>query len=225
LGLTKTPPTIFYGTVNFQIMKKLTNKLLLAAALLLGVASASAQSVKLESGALDFLKGETALNLEYNYDGLTVGKLAEQAYVDEKVAAANAKEAGKGDAWLVSWKADRERRYQPKFEELFNKQFFDKQIDFHVGQAPKAKFTMVLKTTNLEPGFNVAVMRRPAAVSTEATFYETADRSKPLAVVTVSKAPGQDAMGYDYDTGQRLSEGYAKTGKELGKFLIKKALK
>ncbi len=206
-------------------MKKLTNKLLLAAALLLGVAAASAQSVKLESGSLEFLKGETALNLEYNYDSLTVGKLAEQAYVDEKVADYNKKEAGKGDAWLASWKSDRERRYQPKFEELLNKQFIEKQLEFHAGQAPKAKFTLVLKTTNLDPGFNVAVMRRPASVSTEATFYETTDRNKPLAVITILRAPGQDAMGYDFDTGQRLSEGYAKTGKELGKFLIKKALK
>ncbi len=206
-------------------MNKIKLNLMLAGAVWLGAALASAQDVKLQSGTLDFLKGETALNLEYNYDGLNVGKLPEQTYVDEKVADLNKKETGKGDAWLASWKSDRERRYQPKFEELFNKQFFDKQLELHAGPAPRAKFTLVLKTTNLEPGFNVAVMRRPAMVCTEATFYETTDRSKPLAVITILKSPGQDAMGYDFDTGQRLAEGYAKTGKELGKFLIKKALK
>jgi hypothetical protein len=68
-------------------------------------------------------------------------------------------------------------------------------------------------------------MRQPAQVSTEASFYQGKDRTKPLAVVTILKAPGRDAMGYDFDVGVRLQEGYAKTGKELGAFLYKKALK
>lgn len=180
-----------------------------------------AQNLKLTSGSLEVLKGEKNLNLEYSYDGLTVGKLPEPTYVDEKVAEYNRKEAGKGDQWLASWKGDRERRFQPKFEELLNKQFTERKVDFQAGKHPEARFTLVLKTTMLEPGFNVAVMRRPAAVSTEAAVYETKDRSKPLALITILKAPGQDAMGYDFDTGQRLMEGYAKTGKELGKFLCK----
>ena len=206
-------------------MKKLKLNLLLAGALFFGAMSALAQNIKVESGALEVLKGETVLNLEYVYDGLTVGKLAEQAYVDEKVAEYNKKEAGKGDTWLASWKSDRERRFQPKFEELLNKQFAQAKIEMNAGAHPEAKFTLVLKTTNLEPGFNVAVMRRPAMISTEVTIYDTKDRSKALAEITILKAPGQDAMGYDFDTGWRLSEGYAKTGKELGKLLIKKAFK
>ena len=183
----------------------------------------SAQDMKLQSGALAFLKGEKTLNVEYVYDGLTVGKMTEQAYIDKKVEEANKKEAGTGDKWLVSWKADRAKRYQPKFEELLNKQLI--KTGLTVGANSAAKFTLVLKTTNLEPGWNAAVMRAPAGVSTEAAFYEGQDRGKPLAVITILKAPGRDAMGYDFDVGYRLQEGYAKTGKELGAFLYKKALK
>lgn len=84
---------------------------------------------------------------------------------------------------------------------------------------------MVLKTTHLEPGWNAAVMRAPAEVSTQAEFFETADRGKSLGVITIARAPGRDAMGYDFDVGYRIQEGYAKTGKELGAFLYKKALK
>ncbi|HWN96764.1 MAG TPA: hypothetical protein VNT99_17175, partial [Methylomirabilota bacterium] len=73
--------------------------------------------MKLISGSLDFLKGEKTLNVEYTYDGLTVGKGTEQAYIDKKVAEFNAKEAGKGEKWLEGWKTDRTKRYQPKFEE------------------------------------------------------------------------------------------------------------
>lgn len=205
-------------------MKSLLPRLLLAATLF-AASPLMAQRLKLESGSPVFLKGETTLNLEYAYDGLKVGKEAEQAYIDKKVADYNKKEAGTGDKWLAGWKSDRERRFQPKFEELLNKQFTEKKLALNAGKHPEAKYTMVLKTTVLEPGFNVAVMRKPAEVSAVAEFFDTKDRSKPLAVISILNAPGRDAMGYDFDVGYRLQEGYAKTGKELGSFLVKKALK
>jgi len=184
-----------------------------------------AQSVKLESGDLGFLKGETTLNVEFVYDGLTVGKMTEQAYIDKHVSEANAKEAGSGDRWLEKWKSDRTQKYEPKFAELMNKQFADHKAALKLDHETSAKYTLVLKTTNLDPGFNVGIMRAPASVSTSASFYDTKDRSKALAVITILKAPGRDGMGYDYDAGFRLQEGYAKTGKELCSLICKKALK
>lgn len=204
-------------------MKNFMPKWWLTGLLAMFAASLSAQNMKLQSGALGFLKGEKNLNVEYVYEGLMVGKLTEQAYIDKRIEEANKKEAGAGDKWLVSWKADRAKRYQPKFEELLNKQL--EKSGLKAGANSEARFTMVLKTTNLEPGWNAAVMRVPASVNTEAAFYDTKDRSKPLAMITILKAPGRDAMGYDFDVGYRLQEGYAKTGKELGAFLYKKALK
>jgi hypothetical protein len=41
--------------------------------------------------------------------------------------------------------------------------------------------------------------------------------------LTIVNAPGQDAMGFDYDTGLRLQEAYAKSGKEIGKLIVKEA--
>ena len=205
-------------------MKKLLS-LFAAAALCTLASTASAQSVKLESGDLSFLKGATTLNVEFVYDGLTVGKLTEQAYIDKHVSEANAKAPGTGDAWLAKWKSDRAERYEPKFAELVNKQFTDRNTGLKLDHDATAKYTLVLKTTNLDPGFNVAVMRAPAAVSTRAEFYDTTDRSQTLAVVTILKAPGRDGMGYDFDAGYRLQEGYAKTGKELGILISKKIAK
>jgi len=37
--------------------------------------------------------------------------------------------------------------------------------------------------------------------------------------------PGTTFTGYDYDTGLRIAEAYAKCGKSLGAFLSKKAFK
>ncbi len=206
-------------------MNKFLQKILLTAACVGTAMGVHAQDTKLKSGSLDFLKGEKTLNIEYTYEDLKVGKESEAAYTEKRIAEYNTKEPGKGDKWVESWKSDRAKRFEPKFEELLNKQFSQKKKDFHAGKDPNAKYTMVLKTLNLEPGWNAAIMRSPAQVSTEASFYEGADRSHPLAVITILKAPGRDAMGYDFDVGYRLQEGYAKTGKELGEFLNKKALK
>ena len=206
-------------------MKHLKTRLLLAGALIFLVSPALAQHLELKSGSLGFLKGEPALNVEYIYAGLTVGKLTEAAYIEKKVGEYNHKEPGKGDKWLQAWNSDRAARFEPKFEELINKQFASRKVGLRVGKNPEAKYTLVLKTTNLEPGWNAAVMRAPAMVSTQAELFETKNRTQPLAVVIIRGAPGQDAMGYDFDTGYRLQEGYAKTGKELGVFLYKKGLK
>jgi len=207
------------------MIKKLLTPCFAAVALLALASTVSAQSVKVESGDLSFLKGETTLNIEFVYDGLTVGKMTEQAYIDKHVSEANAKEAGSGDRWLEKWKADRTQQYEPKFAELMNKQFTERKTTLKLDREPTAKYTLVLKTTNLDPGFNIGIMRAPASVSTIASFYDTKDRSKTLAVVNILKAPGRDGMGYDFDAGYRLQEGYAKTGKELGILICKKGLK
>ena len=35
------------------------------------------------------------------------------------------------------------------------------------------------------------------------------------------KSPGRDAVGFDYDAGERISESYVKAGKSLANFLLK----
>ena len=137
-------------------MKRFT---LVALALLLALCSAPgfAQSMRLASGNLDFLKGQKTINVVYSYDNLGVGKGTEQEYTDRKVADYNKDKPGRGDEWLKSWKGDRERRYQPMFEELLNKQLEPASVK--VGSYPNAPYTIVLRTVFIEPGFNVGVMR------------------------------------------------------------------
>ena len=76
--------------------QNLKTQLCLAGLIVLSAASLSAQSMKIESGSLEFLKGAKILNVEYAYDGLTVGKDTEQPYMDKRMAEANKKEAGTG---------------------------------------------------------------------------------------------------------------------------------
>lgn len=89
-----------------------------------------------------------------------------------------------------------------------------------MGNYPDAPYTLVVKTIFTEPGFNVGVMRMPAYTNMEASFVKTGTTTYE-AVITMMKAPGADAMGFDYDAGARISESYAKAGKSLGAFLQK----
>lgn len=182
--------------------------------------AAQAQKIKLVSGDLTFLKDEKSINLQYNYDNVMVGDKQEADYIKKKVTEYNAKEAGKGDKWLENWKNDRKTRYEPKFEELFNKYLEEINTKAKENDA-EAKYTILIKTKMIEPGFNVGVMRRPAKIDVVVEISASGSPENKLAELTIYDIPGADVMGYDFDSGERISEAYAKLGKALAKYIIK----
>jgi len=173
---------------------------------------------KLVSGDLSAIKGKM-ISVKFDYSGMAVGKYKNESdYVSAKKADYNKDGSGRGDRWEGSWKADRAARFEPKFMELITK---------HAGSVVQfsnsgGDMTMLVKTTFTEPGFNVVMMRRPAIINTLYTFSDAS--GKELAKVSVTGATGSTFGGYDYDTGVRISEAYALSGKILGGF-IAKALK
>ncbi len=191
-------------------MKKLTGLILVT--LLVGLQT-NAQKVKTTSGNSDILKPESSINIEFNYDDITVGKYKkEQDYITAKTEEYNKKEAGKGDAWAASWKNDREARYEPKFIELFK-------INSGMTVLKEANYTMIIKTLSIEPGWNIGISRKNAEIDLEVWIVETKNKTNKLATFTINNVPGGTAFGYDFDTGLRISEAYAKAGKSLGKSL------
>ncbi|PLX10571.1 MAG: hypothetical protein C0597_16510 [Marinilabiliales bacterium] len=200
-------------------------KTVLVALIVTAAITVQAQKIKVTKGDLGFLKGQTELLLEYDYSNMAVGKFDnEQDYIAKKVAEYNEKEAGKGDEWAENWVADREGRFHPKFEELANR--YTGKVSCNLDQTNvNAKYTAIIKVTFTEPGFNVGVVRKDAMINLEISFVETANPDDVLAIMTMTNVPGRDAMGNDYDTGYRISEAYAKGGKEFGAYLVKKAFK
>jgi len=87
--------------------------------------------------------------------------------------------------------------------------------------ATGAGYEMNIHTTFIEPGFNVGITRKPAFINAEIRFRESGS-GKEVAVITVQNCPGRDAVGFDFDTGYRLEEAYAKLGKSLAGFILKK---
>jgi len=188
----------------------------ITAATLLSPVLASAQKVKLQDGSVNVLKGVKQVNVQFVYDGTTVGKKSEQDFLADKKADYNKKEPGKGDTWEKSWKADRKARFEPRFEEEFQKQ-----SNIVAGDFPSEKYTLIFKTITTEPGFNIGVMKKNAMIDGEATLVETANPSHVIAKFSVDNCPGRTFTGNDYNTGERLQEAYAVAGKGLGKYLRK----
>ncbi len=185
----------------------------LVIALLCLTTLAYSQKIKTVQGDLAPLKTISAINVEFTYDHLSVGKFKnEEDYIAKKTEEYNKKEPGRGDKWAAAWKEDRTRAYEPKFLELFLK-------TSNLSNKKDAQYTLIFHTTFIEPGFNVGAWRKNAYIDATVTIVETANRNAIVAVLSVDNAPGRDVMGVDYDTSWRISEAYAKAGKSLAKYI------
>jgi hypothetical protein len=174
---------------------------------------ASGQRIKVIEGDFSVLKGEQKINTEFTYDNMKVGKFdKEEDYIAEKKESLNKKEAGRGDTWSKAWVTDRKERFEPKFNDLFEK-------SSNMSIEKDAKYTLIFKTTFTEPGFNVGVYRKNAEINAEVWIVETANRDKLIAKATIMKAPGRTGGGFDFDTGERLGEAYEMSGKALGRYI------
>ncbi|MDB5227571.1 MAG: hypothetical protein JWN78_1764 [Bacteroidota bacterium] len=178
---------------------------------------AGGPKVAVVNGSLAPIKGKTVL-VQFVYDGTSVGAFRnENDYIAKKKAEYNAKEPGRGDKWAEAWKADRAKRFEPKFFELANKYGEETQTKFV--PSGDADYTMVVKTLKTEPGFNIAIARKPAVIDVDLTIKDKAGKS--VARVTETNVKGNGYGGFDFDTGVRLQEAYALAGKTLGKFITK----
>jgi hypothetical protein len=195
-------------------------KFLQTGAMAIGIAlfsmHADAQHIKLLEGNLDPLKNESKINVEFTYDNMRVGKFdKEEDYINDKKGDYNKKEPGKGDTWAKNWVGDRKYRFEPKFNELFEK-YSEKTINAN------AKYTLIFHTDFTEPGYNIAITRKSAQINGEAWVVETANKNNVIAKIRVEKSPGKAFWsGNDYDTGDRIAEAYATAGKGVGKFIKK----
>ncbi len=196
--------------------------LFMVAALLFATNSLEAQ-VRVQKGDIKVLKGQKTVGVKFTYDNMAVGKFKkEEDYIKKKVKDYNEKEAGRGDSWKEAWINDRATRFEPKFLDLVSKYTEKSGLQFSTDPAG-TKYTIIVNTDFSEPGFNVYVARKNAEIKTTITIVETGS-DKVVAKLSAS-GQGRTFGGNDWDTGVRLAEAYAKTGKEFGKYLSKKALK
>jgi len=180
--------------------------------------SSYAQRIKMIEGDLSALRNEKKINTEFTYEHMSVGKFDNETdYIAKKKEDYNKKEPGKGDQWAKDWVTDRHHLFEPKFNDLFER---ESEISV-TGSNKDARYTLIYKTTSMEPGYNIYISRKNAETDAEVWIVETANPSKVIAKISVENAKGRTFGGADYETGVRLAECYADAGKYLGKFMKK----
>lgn len=178
-----------------------------------------AQSIVMTSGSIDFIKDQKVIDFFFTYEEMLVGKLTEQEYVDKKTSEYNKKEDGKGEEWKAAWYGDRKERFEPKFLELFDK--YMNEVGITAG-TEGAKYRIEINTDFTEPGWNVGVMRQNASVDLSCKVKDI-ETGEQVASIRIRNASANNFWGTDFTSGYRVQETYAKAGRELAKFLIKKA--
>jgi len=199
-------------------------KKFLTLALCLAFTSIYAQKIKVVQGGFDFIAGQKEVNVEFDYSNMKLMKdnLTNEEYVTKRSSDLEEKARGKGKTWEKKWNTSRELIWNPKFLELMNK-YLGKDKDIYFAEdLANTKYTLIVETVWLYPGWDAGIMKQHAKVSTNLKFVETANRENILLEVSSKNAPG-DQWGNNYSNESRVGEGYAKTAKTLAKLLLKKA--
>ncbi|MFD1603300.1 hypothetical protein ACFSJW_12745 [Flavobacterium artemisiae] len=201
-------------------MKKLVLTLLFVSG------AALAQDMEVKSGDFAFLKDQKEINVEFDYSSFTMmkEKKSEAQYVEERTADLNEKSKGNGNIWSKKWSGAKESIWNPKFLELVNVVLTKDKKDVSFQEGLSTPYTLIVQTVWIYPGWDVAMMKQAAKVTTNLKFVETANKSHVLLEISSEEAPG-DQYGSNFSNESRIGEGYAKTGKSLGKLLLKKAYK
>jgi hypothetical protein len=209
---------LFKQQIKIKKMKKV-----LVLALLITSSIVSAQKMEMIKGDFGFLNNQTAVNVEFDYSNLKLMKenKTEAQYISDRAADLNEKTKGVGDVWKKKWEGAKIAIWNPKFLELVNIVLVKKKKELSFQEDLKsAKYTLIVETTWIFPGWDAGVMKQPAKVSTNLKFVETENRSNVLLEITTKEAPG-DQWGNNFSNESRIGEGFAKTGKSLAGFILK----
>lgn len=146
---------------------------------------------------------------------MKVGKYYDNEYVNHKKDDLNKKYPGKGDAWSLTWVEARKAKYEPGF-----RQGFESASSISTNGKSDPKYTLILKTTFVEPGFHIRMIAKEnAVVNAEIFIVETSDKNKILAKIRIEKFIGKGPGDFDEDTYNRIMNAYEKAGEAVGNLI------
>lgn len=178
----------------------------------------NAQKLKLISGDLSFLKGQTSVVVDFNYDHVLFYKenMNEKEYVSKRrTEIAADKGAAEADKWEKDWNHSKNNTFPEKYKASWNK-------NSKLKIADTARYRMVVETVWIYPGWFAGVMTQPAKVSTKIHFVESSKPKTILATIDSKDAPGNSNFVGVANNNDRIAEGYAKTAKSVAGLVNKK---
>ncbi len=119
------------------------------------------------------------------------------------------------NGWLNGIK-DKEDVYPEKYITAFNEVFTLKRIKFKSVQDRTLKYTLIVKTVRIEPGFaSLPIVYSGAQSDFEFRFVETIAPDNQLCKLKISNVKGTG----EYDTTNRIGECYAIAGATFGQYI------
>jgi hypothetical protein len=182
-------------------MKKLC---VLVACIIVSINIVSAQKFK---PVPDFLKGETKVNVLFDYNGVTFDGDSQKEYYEYK-----------GDSWVEEWEGVRRTGNASAFIGDINDEL--KGIKMNVGNYPDAKYTIIVDVLDCDFGAYAGPMSVPAKLKCTIRIVKTGT-TETLASITLKEAQNSATVigtAVDFD---RMYLAFGEMGEEIGEKLVK----
>ncbi|MGB0402720.1 MAG: hypothetical protein ACPGEG_01400 [Salibacteraceae bacterium] len=197
-------------------------RLLFIISLLCSIQWIHAQEIKVLSGSTEAVAKIKAFELVMNYDDISIKDHDSEEDLKEKVIAELDREAeDSGQDWLSDWEENKTKKYPSKVSRSYTKTLFK------VGQIIATRSfegetdgQIIIDTESISLGFKKGRKVENARLTALVSFYNS--NEDLLLQLRVSDCPGLQSTSNVYNnsspwyaTFERISESYAKLGKEI----------
>lgn len=171
----------------------------------------NAQKMK---GSVEELKGQTSINVTFNYDGIKYDGDTEAEFLADKT-----KGESNADEIKENWNKNfRVNTWQPAFVKSFNEE--TTKLNLVAEEGANAVYTINVKIKDIDPGNFAGPFSNPCKIYADITIVKTGT-SDVIATITFEKFPGNPYVMTPVDE-VRVKSAFEQVGEALGKILSKK---
>ncbi|MCR6642305.1 MAG: hypothetical protein NVV82_25795 [Sporocytophaga sp.] len=181
----------------------------------------SQENLNKKTDGISFLKDQSKLNIQFNYEGMLIVDKPEGTFLTEKQNEKNAKEPGAGDRWFIAWQHNKTDDFPRRFKVLFNKYIAKKPL--RAVSDSTVEYTLIIKTLKMDPSLYSGGGHN-AHADLEFLFVKTTEPEKILCKLRLKEVQGSAGFA-SFDEGLRMQECYAVAGRLIAKYIIKNAYK
>lgn len=182
-------------------------KIIVMVLVLCTMTALQAQKIK---GDASCLKGQSEINIKFDYKGVTYDGDSESKYL-------KGEDKAKDPEWKAAWTSSfRSEIWENRLIEDLNKEISGKGME--CGDFEGAKYTVIVKFVDIDPGTFAGPMSIPARITCNVSFVKTGSTS-PFATLELKK------ISYKYFMSpmpeQRVGEAMSCVGEAIGKQMSK----
>ena len=184
-------------------------KKLLLILFIIGIATS--ENEQKTSGDISCLKGQSEINIIFDYDGVTYDGDSESKYFKSE-------DRAKKEDWRTAWTSTfRTEKWEPRLIKDLNKEIEKNKME--CGDFPDAPYTIIVKLVDIDPGTFAGPMSVPAKITAKAIIVKTGSNDA-LGTIELKKITHS---GYFMNPlpELRVGEAFSCVGEAIGKKLSK----